>query len=413
MRCPLPMALLAGGLLAATLALAADVPPSRPEPIVSMRQRMLTPERYQELRQAWKAYTVAHPNDAVGWTQLARASRYSGVDCDEYVRYAEKAVRLAPDDAEACATLGEYRWRMRCPSQPADPAESARLLERALELDPRLDVPHYSLWVIRLSQGRRAEADAHLSALLDGGRMPEPLVDLGYNLLVGLEPDAILITNGDNDTYPPLALQAARHLRADVAVVNLSLLNLAWYRRQLREGPLAVPVPALDAPDDGMQSPAAVKGLVQELAQAGWKRPLYVAVTVPQVASLIPNRLSLEGVVYRVLPATGGDPQVDRVRLQGNLERVYRLQSATSVAIDWEAWSSLRQLVLNYTAAGWQLARQMLSDGDVEAARARMAAALAVPEFHHQTREAAGFVQAWANLDPEAPGLAHWRQVFK
>lgn len=58
--------------------------------------------------------------------------------------------------------------------------------------------------------------------------------DFGMNYLESLDPDAIIFTNGDNDTFPLWYVQEVEGVRRDVRVVNLSYLTTGWYANQMR-----------------------------------------------------------------------------------------------------------------------------------------------------------------------------------
>ncbi|MGA7721284.1 MAG: DUF2723 domain-containing protein [Ignavibacteriaceae bacterium] len=95
--------------------------------------------------------------------------------------------------------------------------------------------------------------------------------DFAYNLLQSCKPDAILFTNGDNDTFPLWYLQDVEGVRTDIRVVCLSLANTDWYNEQLKNtSPYGALKVKFSMTDD----------VIEQLGPQEWKtRPTAIAVS--------------------------------------------------------------------------------------------------------------------------------------
>jgi len=147
-------------------------------------------------------------------------------------------------------------------------------------------------------------AGNHLTASRKGETLAR---DFAYDVLQSVEPYGILVTAGDNDTFPLWYAQEVEHIRQDVTIVNLSLANTDWYLRQLQRRPLTT--------FDSTAAPAFYRG-------RAWPKPAGKVLNFSdeQVANLQPvywlgdekSAVNLNGVTVTLDPQQLGRQYLER-----------------------------------------------------------------------------------------------------
>jgi tetratricopeptide (TPR) repeat protein len=270
--------------------------------------------------------------DAQAW--LAECCRRLGRH-DEAADAAYAALKLDPHHAFAHAVLGDL-FAPHLSAWSRTDADSAWYhLREAVRYDPTEGCAWSSLWLQAMQRGEREIESRAAVQMIDSGFLSKPIIAYNRWQLEHLPENAILLTNGDMDTYPSVALQEKEALRTDVAVVNLSLLNLPWYAR-LVEDRYGVPLPFTDPNLDAKSaykdeqgniitvSMQVVTGWIAMLADGTLGRPLCAAVTVDR-GNLGPDaldRLVLCGPYYTIERKVTGQKD-DPDRLAESLENLH------------------------------------------------------------------------------------------
>jgi hypothetical protein len=220
--------------------------------------------------------------------------------------------------------------------------------------------------------------------------------DFGANYLESMQREGhpIILTDGDNDTFPLWYNHEVEGLRTDTRDCNLEYLQTDWYVDQMKR-------PAYDSPalpismnhedykegrleyvpidTDSLTIGQTVislkdkKGLyknelmvLEMLSQANWQRPVYTSISLG--SSMLPflhNHLVLEGLAYRVSPTATGQ-QVDVERLYHNIMHRFRYGGLNKKGIyvdeDVKHMADTHQLIMGI------LIDSLLQQGDLKRA---------------------------------------------
>ena len=210
------------------------------------------------------------------------------------------------------------------------------------------------------------------------------IMEYNKNIMASCEKNAILFTNGDNDTFPMWFMQLIEKYRTDITVINLSLLNVSWYIKQLKnsypfgqnnlfismtdmdidsirplrweEQMVAIPVkhdplnkegkiewivkPTID--DKAIRVQDLM--LIEIFKSNDWNRPVYFSTTVYGGNKIgLDNYLALEGLVYRLI---SHKEKTSTEKLYSNLIKVYTYDGVNDKHMDYV--EEMQNLYQNY-----------------------------------------------------------------
>lgn len=192
-------------------------------------------------------------------------------------------------------------------------------LEKAHALAPLEPEPISSLIYYYEITGDYVQRDKSIAAFYELDNYSPGLLNYGYNMLSGLNKNAIIFAEGDKDTDATFILQAVKGIRKDVRLLNMNLLMIKEYRERIFKE-LEIPSLNFDPLTSDENFEKFRKQIVEQVAKNKQQRLVYVGVTVREpYLEPVKDKLFLTGLAYVYSPV-----KIDNIALlERNYEELY------------------------------------------------------------------------------------------
>ena len=276
---------------------------ARPEPIKPLSRAIHSLAYYQNHAVLWQAETVSNPKDAYAWLNYYTAARnvnalqgYAAFDLAALVQEVQTNI---PNTFEA-----HYLTYWQSSFQHKD---YSALLKAHAVAPERQEIIH-DMMHYYLLQGDEAAYAEWSHKLYQSDYLSPGLLHWNYNALASVRENGVLITQGDNDTYPAWVLQVVKGVRTDVEVVNIYLLLTEEAYRSRVFARLNIPTDFQVAAHQGLSN--QLEALLQHILQY-CARPVHLGIATPAAQRTAFNsKLYLTGLAFE-----HSEQFVDNVRL--------------------------------------------------------------------------------------------------
>lgn len=271
-----------------------------PEKVYGMTVIYMGVEWYKEQMELWKKEVEANPQNGEAWLNYFKAGRYArngdpALSPKERYDLQEELVEAM---GKAMPNSFEYHYAKWW--NGGNREELFPHLEKAYQLrqdDAELSDDFISYYEL---QGNTEQVKNFCQKWYATKDLAPALLLYHYNVLMSLEKNAVLVTSGDNDTYPLWILQHAKGVRPDVVVLNTGLLGAEQYRAAiLKKHGLQGDVRVFDKVEtEQLPWHEAMAQFLQDVAEHNPQRSLYFALTAyPRYTELVKHNLYTVGLV--------------------------------------------------------------------------------------------------------------------
>lgn len=252
----------------------------------------------------WQARTAR--SEAELWKELGQQrpqdvqSQFNWYRSERNARLQENNGKLTTNDRQAlqqisdrvdAAAAGGFESKLTAYYEVYPDPASFTSIREAAELAPERQELIAPMLNLAVYTGDKVELDRWASALETRGALSSAFKQAASDLLLSVDDQGVLVTNGDMDLHPTIVLQRRQDKRRDVLLVDQRMLGDAAYRKRIwSEAKAKGPVPGA--------GPAFVQGL-----EKSTERPVFLSMGLDATwFDAFHGRLSTSGTAFRIGP---------------------------------------------------------------------------------------------------------------
>lgn len=266
-----------------------------PERVYSVTKVYKSLDYYETQANLWEKETRKNSKNADAWFNFFTAARMANIFTPAGGNQPYDMTEIAENIKANIPNTFEYHYLLFWQNNPSK--EAYEHLQKAYEMAPeRYETYHDFITKAELERDtasiRKFNEKWYKHELYSPG-----ITNWNYNVLMSVEPNAILVTHGDNDTYPLWLLQYLKNVRRDVSVLNASLLLHDDYRKTIFK---ETGIPAFEKTIHDFPSRTAFFNAVAEHVVKNAPRPVYLGLSLPQeLRDLWDENLYLTGLTFK------------------------------------------------------------------------------------------------------------------